>query len=158
MQSWEKGKQQNSGCAYDNDGVIVLPEAAVTEEVSITGVAAKRGVLVTDAAPWKFIFITVWQLVSHSSSWNPTLRCRYLNTSTDSILFPLTVWIIYGFVFWLFFFFLPVSLNFFSSLCSSVHSVLKVYCSHWPHPVQLPLRAGAKIRKRNISKHVCSLH
>lgn len=39
--------------------IMAFPEAAVAVEVSITGVTAKGGVLVADAAPWKLFIITV---------------------------------------------------------------------------------------------------
>lgn len=46
---------------------FILPEAAVAVQISITGVTSKAGILVTDAAPRKLFFVTVWRLMSISS-------------------------------------------------------------------------------------------
>lgn len=72
---------ENQNCSDYDD---VLPEAAVAVQVSITGVTAQGGVLVTDAAPWKFILITVWWLMCNGCWWNPTLGCWSLSLSNTS--------------------------------------------------------------------------
>lgn len=38
---------------------MLVPEAALAVQVSVTGVTAKSGILVADAAPWELFVVTI---------------------------------------------------------------------------------------------------
>lgn len=69
------GKGEPELCTDLERMYTIVPEAAVAVKVSITGVTAKNGVVVTDAAPGKLFVIAVRLLSFHGTQWDPALGC-----------------------------------------------------------------------------------